>query len=65
MARPKSKRPNRDDSATFKCTYLEKEAYQRAADETGQSMSDWIRLLLRADLDRLGIKIRNPEDDQA
>lgn len=47
---------------TFKCTDMEKEAYERAADETGQSMSDWIRLLLRADLDRLGIKIRKPDE---
>jgi hypothetical protein len=43
---------------------MEKEAYERAADATGQSMSDWIRLLLRADLDRLGIKIRKADGDQ-
>lgn len=49
---------------TVNCTDAEKEAYQQAADDTDQTMSDWIRKLLKADLDRLGIKIRKPEANQ-
>jgi hypothetical protein len=52
-----SKRPKRDDSATFLCTPQEKEAYEQAGASTSQSMSDWIRKTLKAELDRLKINV--------
>ena len=49
---------------TVNCTDGEKAAYEQAAIETDQTMSDWIRRLLKVDLDRLGIEIKRPEVSQ-
>lgn len=53
------KRPTRDDSVTFLCSDAEKDAYDRAWVATDHSsMSHWIRRTLKAELDKLGIVIK-------
>jgi hypothetical protein len=48
-----SAKQKRDDSVRFKATEAEKSEYEAAAAETGQSMSNWIRLTLKAEIARL------------